>query len=314
MITNLLFFILSAIALIISSIFLVKTLGKISSFLKISEFTAAFIIMAVATSIPELFVGISSAISGNPALSLGNVLGASIIDLTLIVGIFVLISKEIKIKKQRIGKDVYFVLASTLLLLILFIIGASLSRLDGGILVSFFIINSIRMIKKRKKYRLEYKEKKSKRGVVVGSVVIFILSLILLFIASKFAVDYASLLAIDLNLPPIIVGLFLLSFATTLPELIFGIQACKTGHESMAIGDQTGTVLANITLILGTVAIIKPITAEFVPFIISGLFLFISAFIFTTLIKSEHKLTLGEGLSLIFIYVLFTILELFTKI
>jgi cation:H+ antiporter len=315
MIANLLFFTISALALIASSIFLVKTLDKISIFLRISEFTAAFIIMAVATSIPELFVGISSAISGNPALSLGNVLGASIIDLTLIIGILVLISRNIEIKKERIGTDVYFVLGACALVLLLFIIGKSLSRIDGAILLVFFIFNSIRMLWKGKRYKAKYKQKNSKnRGLIIGSVFVFILSLVVLFIASRFAVEYASLIAIDLNLPQIVIGLFLLSFATTLPELIFGIRACRTGHKSMAIGDQTGTVLANITLILGIVALIKPIEASFLPFIISGIFLFISAFIFTTLVKSENKLTLWEGISLILIYVLFTILELFAKI
>ena len=84
---NLFYFGLSSIFLILSGVFLVKSLTKIAKFLGISEFSAAFIIMAFASSVPELFVGISSAISGNPGLSLGNVIGANILNLTLISGI-----------------------------------------------------------------------------------------------------------------------------------------------------------------------------------------------------------------------------------
>src|SRR4030043_1478548 len=122
MIENLLFFALSGFFLVISGIYLVKSLNKIAIFLGISEFSAAFILMAFATSIPELFVGISSAIQGIPQLSLGNVIGANIIDLTLLTGIFILMSKGIEFKTKKIDKNIYFMLASILLLVVLYLI------------------------------------------------------------------------------------------------------------------------------------------------------------------------------------------------
>ena len=67
MLLNILYFVLSCVILIASGALLVKSLSKISRFLRISEFSAAFIIMAIATSLPELFVGISSALSNNSA-------------------------------------------------------------------------------------------------------------------------------------------------------------------------------------------------------------------------------------------------------
>jgi cation:H+ antiporter len=100
-------FIISAVLLIISGIFLVKSLDKIAKFLHISEFSAAFLIIAFATSLPELTVGIFSAINGNPELSLGNLLGSNLIDITLLIGIFVLIGKEIDFKKEKIEWDLW---------------------------------------------------------------------------------------------------------------------------------------------------------------------------------------------------------------
>jgi len=314
LIENLIYFIISAAALVISATFLVTSLSKIASFLRISEFSAAFIIMAVATSIPELFVGVSSALSGNPALSLGNVIGASILDLTLVIGIIVLVGKGIKIKNGKIGTDIYYVLGSIILLIGLFVIGNSLSRTDGIILVLFFLFNSYRMFKKRKKYRAEFGENRIKKIAVISSVAIFLISIVVLFIASDFAVKYASLIAEELKFPEIVVGLFLLSVATILPELIFGIRAVRMGHEEMAIGDQTGTVIANIALITGVVAIIQPIKAAFTPFIISAIFLLIAAFIFVVFLKSKREISIKEGIWLIFLYVLFVVMEIFLKI
>lgn len=313
MLSNLLLFLLSAFFLALGGIYLVKSLGKISHFLRISEFTAAFIIMAVATSIPELFVGLSSAIQGSSSLSLGNIIGANIIDLTLIMGIFVLLGKGIKLESREAGKDAHLMSFSIALIMILYLIGNSLSRIDGIILLSFFMINTIRMLRKRKKYRAKLKQNSVKRHEIVLNSFIFIFALFVLFISASFAVKYASLLALELNLPKIIIGLFLISFATTLPELIFGIESVIMKHESMSIGNQTGTVFTNITLILGLVALISPIKVELSPFLVSVVFMFISALIFTYFMKTGKKLDVKEGIFLILLYVAFIIFEIFIQ-
>lgn len=313
MIENIIYFVLACIVLTFSGIYLVKSLTNISKFLRISEFSAAFIIMAFATSIPELFVGISSAFAKNPELSLGNIIGANIIDLTLITGIIILLSgREIKFKSKKLGKDVYFMLTGILLLIVLYILGRSLSRIDGIILIVFFGIHIFRIFRKRKEYKKKMKDG-LERERKFHWLLIFMMALVLLFVSSNFVVKYALKLAIDFNLPKIIIGLFLISIATTLPELVFGISASKTGHGEMAIGDQLGTIIANSALILGIVSIIHPIKVAFAPFMISGIFMFISAFLLITFIKTGKKLEKLEGISLILIYILFIIIEFFVK-
>jgi len=258
---NLLYFALSGLVLTISGIYLVKSLSKIAKFLGISEFSAAFIIMAFATSIPELLVGVNSALSGSPALSLGNIIGANIIDLTLIAGIIIILSKDIKIRSSRIiGKDIYLMLAAVTLIILLFAIGKSLSQMDGVILLCFFAIHTYSVFKRRRRYTKKIKNGKS--GIKkFWWLLIFILALVGLFISSGFVVKSASGIAIDLKLPEIMIGLFLLSIATTLPELVFGVSAANSKHKEMAVGNMIGTIIANSTLILGLVSIIHPITA-----------------------------------------------------
>lgn len=312
MIENALYFVLSCFVLALSAIFLVKSLSKIACFLGISEFSAAFIIMAFSTSLPELFVGISSALLKNSALSLGNIIGASIIDITLIIGIFLLLSKEIKVKTKEIDKDLYSMIGGVALLFLLYLIGNSLSRIDGIFLILFFFLSIYKRLLERRKYKNKIKDKNKERGILV-SLLIFVVTLIILFCSSKYAVKYASLVAIDLNLPKIIIGLFLLSIATTLPELVFGIAAIKLKHGAMSIGDQTGTVLVNSTFIIGLVAIIYPIKTAFMPFLVSGIFLIISSIIFSIFVRTGKKLRILEGISLILIYVLFIIIEFFIR-
>lgn len=312
MISNFLYFAIAGLFLVISGILLVKSLEKIARFLRISEFTAAFIIMAFATSVPELMIGISSAIQGNPALSLGNIIGANILDLTLITGIFVVLARKIEFKTNKVGRGVYFMFASMLLLMVLYLIGNSISRIDGGILLGIFLINSYRMFKKREKYLSKLKDGLSRKEGVFYSV-LFVTSVAVLFISSNYIVQYAHEIAIDLQIPQIIIGLFLLSIATTLPELVFGLTAVLKMHPEMAIGDQIGTVFTNIALIVGVVALIHPITTTFLPFVISGIFMILSAFLFVTFIQSGRKLDLREGISLILMYIFFVVIQFFIK-
>jgi cation:H+ antiporter len=312
LVINILTFALSCGLLIVSGIYLVKSLSRISRILGISEFSTAFIIMAFATSIPELFVGVSSALSGTPSLSLGNVIGANIINLTLVTGIIAISAKKIRFKSRRIGGDTELMLFSIVILIALYVIGNGLSRVDGAVLICLFLFHTYRILKRRKKYKgkIVNGHKRGKRFVWLF---IFLLALVGLFISSNFVVQAAKGLAVDLNFPSILIGIFLLGIATTLPEMVFGISASKLRHKVMAIGDQIGTIVTNATLIIGIVALISPISVEFMPFLISALFMFIAAFIFVTFIKTGHQLEKMEGISLIMIFILFIIIEFFVK-
>lgn len=309
---NLIYFALACIALILSGTWLVKTLTKISRFLRITEFAAAFIIMAIATSLPELFVGITSALEGTPAIALGNIIGANILDLTIVSGIIILLGRGIKVKSRKIKRDSVYMSLILLLPLALFMINNSISRIDGAILVGVFALYSYRLLKRRAKFTKPVEDHIKRKDVVI-SIFIFIFSIVALFFSSKFLVHYASLLSIELSLPPIMVGLFIISIGTTLPELTFGARAVMLGHGEMALGDQIGTVIANTTLIIGITAIIYPITAHFIFFVIGAIFMLLVGFLFVTFTESGSKLDVKEGISLILLYIFFVIIEFYIK-
>ena len=108
-------------------------------------------------------------------------------------------------------------------------------------------------------------------------------------------------------IPSILIGLFMVSIGTTLPELTFEVKAVLAKHRYMALGDLLGSVVANSTLVLGVTALIHPITADFLLFITSASFMVVVAFLFMTFVESEKKITLQEGIALIMLYVLFII-------
>ncbi len=313
LVINLILLLVSCFVLVLSGSFLVKSLVKIASFLRLSEYVVAFIIMAFATSIPELFIGISSALAHNTALALGTVIGSNIADLTLVIGVAIVMSKYIKVKpKNRIRRDTLYMFALVILPLVLMYIGDGLSRSDGIVLLFVFIFYVYGMVKKRTKFTKEVENNVKRRNIVLYSMS-FLISVALLYFSAKYVVKYANLLSIDLMFPPILVGLFLIAIGTSLPELVFEVKAVLSKHSEMALGNIIGSVIANSTLVLGVTALIYPITASYLLFIISGIFMMIITFLFMTFVQTSDQLHWKMGISLILLYVFFIMVEFYIK-
>jgi len=304
-------FLISCLVLVVSGGYLVKLLIKIASYLKLSEFVVAFIIMAFSTSIPELFVGISSALNKNPSLSLGNVIGSNIADLTLIIGIAALLGRGIKIKNPFIKKDSLAMFLVALAPIALMMIGQSLSRIDGIILVSIFVIYMWHLARERKEIKGRFDENNNKHIIV--TFLLFALCLCVLFFSSHFVVKYATQLAIELLLPSILIGLFLVAIGTSLPELVFETRSVLAKKGDLAIGDAMGSVVCNSTLVLGITSIIYPITNSFFIFLTSAIFMVIFTFLFMMFIRSKKGLSIKDAITLIIFYVLFIMFEFYFK-
>jgi cation:H+ antiporter len=312
MIENLLIFIAAIMVLITSGSIMVKSLSKIAAFLRLSEYVIGFIILAFATSLPELFVGISSAINKTPSIVLGTVIGANIANLTYIIGIPVLLARGIKIQSKKTKKDSLWMIGLATLPLILMLIGSSISRIDGVILLFAFSLYVYKLLKESREFSKEIENRIGRKEIVIA-VSLFIFSLVLLYFSSDIVVKYAQILAVEFSIPAIFIGLFMISIGTSLPELVSGITAVLNGHNEMGVGNVMGSVIANSTIVLGVSALIFPITAAFLLFIVSISFMLVVAIIFTTFVEKGNKLSWMEGVSLLLLYIFFLIVEFYIK-
>ncbi len=319
MVINLLLFSLSCLVLLASGSFFIKSIIKITSFLKMSVFVVSFIIVGIATSLPELLVGVSSALASlkNPlsntvALSLGNVIGSNIANLTIIVGIPILLARGITVGSKTTKKDSLFMLIISILPLLLMLIGKKLSRIDGFILIAVFILYCAWLIRKKKEFTKQT-ENNVGRWEIIINVCLFIFSALALYYSAKFTVQYASLLSIDLALPPIFIGLFIVALGTSLPELVVGFQAALSKNHDIILGNIMGSVVANSTLVLGATALIFPITSDLLIFFVSISFMIIAASLFTIFVESGKRIHWMNGVVLIFVYIVFIIVEMYMK-
>lgn len=313
-----LIFLLSFI-LIKATDILIVNFEALSAKTKIRKFALTGLILGLATSLPELFVGLSASFAGKSILSLGNIMGANIANLSLVVGGAALIGGALRVEGIFLKKDVFYVfLAATAPMILL--TDKVLSRIDGLILLTLYVFYQI-VIFSEKKHRQEFK-KTQKMGVIhrlirkmnhletkkeIGWI---LLSIIVLLFSADFLVKTAMKLAVVLNLPLILIGLLIVSVGTTLPELVFGIKAIKDKQSSMVFGNLSGSIAANATLIIGLVALISPIRIQaFASYLLATMAFVIIFGLFYLFIRTKRCLSRWEGLALLLVYLIFVVVQ-----
>lgn len=309
-------FIVSCLALFWSGNIVIKTLLRMARFLGWKEFVVAFIVVAFAVSLPNLFVGISSAIHKIPQLSFGDVVGGNVIDLTLAIALAVLFAKGggILADSKTVQRTSIFTLIAATLPLIL-ILDGNFSRIDGIVTITFFAIYMFWLFSKKERFTSVFNNHKV--PIVLGIKVFFmdlwkmIGGILLLLIAAEGIVRSASFFAEGLNLPISLIGILIVGLGNALPETYLAISLAKRGEGWMVLGDLMGAVIVPATLVIGIVALIHPIQINnFSPFAIARVFMVISALFFVFFVRTDRKITKKEAVFLLSLYIVFVLIEI----
>lgn len=292
---------------------LVHSLTYLSRFFHLSEYLVAALFMSFATTLPEFFVGISSAIGGVPDLSLGNVMGANIVNITLVAGLAAVISGSISIESKIYERHFLFMMLAGIMPLLLVSDGV-LAREDGIILLGIFAWYVYRVVREREYFVRAFNELHQTHhidGKVFHALGKFLGGIIVLLISAGIVVWASETLAQRFNLPLFFFGLLALSVGTQLPELAFGLRASSSRHGRMALGNTLGSVVFNSTLILGVVALIAPIAVQIDNrFTFGAWFLAALLLLFNLFVRRSSNLTRREGIVLLALYFVFLVSEL----
>lgn len=304
------FFLLVGFAVLVkSSEYLVRALVRIARRFKMTEFLISFFVVGFASILPELFIGVRSALHGDPALGMGVVIGSNVIDLTLILGIIALVGRNVPIKSRFARKNYGFLAMTTLPFLL--VLDGVISQVDGAILVLGYSIYAFSLLRARLDYKAVIAAKNPGSLLVQASLVIVALAALLF--SSELIVNNALELSDQLSLPLIFTGLFIVAAGTCLPELMFSLQSLKKHHKELAIGDVIGNVALDSTFSLGVVALIAPITPVYNLALVSTMFMAFAALLAFIFMNEGARLTWKEGVGLIALYAVFTAVELLIK-
>lgn len=309
-------FVIASFFLVKAGVILVKVLTVLSRYFRLTEYVFAFILMTFATTIPELFVGIASGIRGLSTISLGNVIGSNLVNLTFVLGIVVIMAKGLKIESKIAKRDVWIIFFIALLpLLALF--DKQISRGEGVLLMIVFTWYIYHILKDKDSFKKRMDSMKKDAEMfkkLLKNVLYFFIALVVLLLSSWVIVESAKLIAGELYISLALVGIILVALGTSLPELVFGVRAVIAKHEGLSLGNLIGSVVVNSTFILGLVAVINPIKIEsFNVIYVGGAFMIMAILIANFFIATKDKISWKEGLFLIAFYVLFLVAEFLLK-
>ena len=303
--------IIGFLLLVLGADLLVKGSSNIAKKFHIPEMLIGLTIVALGTSMPELVITISSASQNATELIIGNAIGSNICNLLLIMGITSIL-RPIKIEKQTKFIHLPVALFSTLVILGLGvgILGSPqnlINRVDGIILITFYLLYFLYPIiievKDITQSIKENKKKHVKTKNILSSIVFIILGVILLKTGGDWVVESATGIALKFGIAESVIGLTIIAVGTALPELITSIIAVIKKEDDLATGNLIGSCILNSFLILGTGAIITPLTFStgFIYDLIILVFTIILIWIFCFIGKKD-TITRGKAMVLLVLY------------
>lgn len=261
-------------------------------------------IVSYATSAPELAVSISAALRNDGPLVLGNVFGSNIANIALILGLTVLIAPPKSDGSMR-GRELWFLLAATVAAPA-FLLNDQLERWEAAVLIlgSFaFTWMTIRWSKTRPPDLDEVPTDEGRtKGVLIA---VGLAGLVALIGGGELFVGGAVGLAEDLGVDERVIGLTIVAFGTSVPELAASVVAALRGHSDLALGNVVGSNIFNLLLILGTAGIIDPFIISFSTLYLDIAFMGVLTLGAIAVLSTVRRITRLEGALLTSSYALF---------
>ena len=258
-------FLIGFLLLIKGASFLVNGASGMAKILKVSDLVIGLTVVAFGTSFPELSVNIFASIGGNIDIAIGNILGSNIFNILLILGVSAIIY-PLKVSKGTVWKEIPLTLLAAVLLGVLandkLIDGSSVSaltRIDGFILLSFFIIFLYYIFGIARPPEISESNPPAKEHRMSKSIFMIVIGLFCLMIGAKWTVDGAVKLALALGVSESLIGLTIVAAGTSLPELATSSVAAYKKNTDIAVGNIVGSNIFNIFFVLGISSVIRPL-------------------------------------------------------
>ena len=297
--------------------YFVEGASSIAKKLRIPTFVIGLTIVAFGTSAPELAVSISAALKGSNDIAIGNVVGSNIFNTLVVLGASAAIT-PIAVEKGIIKKDYPLSIFAAILLgvlsldMILFKAPAmTLSRVDGIILLvafAFFMYTTVKAgLKQRAAANPEHEEALANMYMPAWkSILILVVGLAGIVIGGDLSVEGAKELARAFRLSEALIGLTIVAFGTSLPELVTSIIAARKGESDIAVGNVIGSNIFNIFFILG-------VSATILPMNVSSTYLYDIAVLVAVMVLSyipiakTKKVSRGMGVTMVAAYLAYTV-------
>jgi cation:H+ antiporter len=280
--------------------FFVDGAASVAGKLGIPQIVIGLTIVAFGTSAPEAAISISSAVKHSNGISIGNVIGSNLMNILLILGLTAAI-RTLNVKKTTVMIDIPFMIIASALLVIF---GAFLGKLNFvvGIIFWVMLIGFITYLVIYSRKTDVSEDETEIKDLAPWKILLFIVGgIAAIIIGSDVTVDGATVVASALGVSDRIIGLTVVAFGTSLPELITSVTAARKGNADIAVGNIVGSNIFNILFVLGTSCLI--ITLPFsAAFVVDGVIALFAAILLWICVFKNKKLDRTGGIIMLICY------------
>ena len=300
-VVNVILLVVGFVMLIKGADIFVEGASKIAAKFNIPQIIIGLTIVAFGTSAPEAAVSISAAFKGGAGITIGNVLGSNIMNILLILGVASLVA-ALPVKKNTIRIEMPFVIVVSALLLLLGVMDGEFYKVDGIIFWLFFAVFFVYLIKSAKNGNNEEEIKLDPKDTMLKMILLTVVGMVLIVLGSDVTVDAASFIADKMGMSQRLIGLTIVAFGTSLPELVTSVIAAKKGKTDIAIGNIVGSNIFNILFVLGTVCLVTPNPLDFSGFLFDSVATIIAAVMLLVFVIKNKKLGKIGGITMLITY------------
>lgn len=313
---NYLLLVIGFVLLVKGADFFVDGSSSVAKILKVPAIVIGLTVVAFGTSLPELSVSVTAAVSGNNDLAVSNVLGSNVFNLLVVLGCCALVN-PVQAKWSLLKKEFPFSIFVSVILLLLvsdFSVAKvirgedtfTLGRLGGILFLILFLIYIYATVKAALASRRERtsEEEDYKLMSPLKSALYILGGIAGIALGGDLVVDSASAIAETFGLSQTFIGLTIVALGTSLPELVTSVVAAGKGENDLAVGNVVGSNIFNILLILGVSATITPISLD-VTAVYDTFILIIASLIVYIAAISKREIRKAEGAGFLLAYLMF---------
>ena len=267
----------------------------------IPQLVIGLTIVAMGTSAPEAAVSITAAMSGNAGITIGNVIGSNILNVLLILGVTAAIT-TVAVQRSTVKIEMPFMHIITIVLAVLGFTGGEIVLWEGVVLWALFLVYLGYLFKMAKEGSSE--EEEGEMLPFWKQILMLVVGIVCIVFGSDLTVDNATIIAEALGMDDRLIGLTIVAFGTSLPELVTSITAAKKGKADIAIGNIVGSNIFNILFVVGTTALITPVAFK-LNFLIDSAVALAAGLLLWFGVMKEQKLKRPVGLVMLIAYAVY---------
>lgn len=312
MIISIAWFVLGLVLLLLGGDSVVKGASGLAQRLGLSPFQAGLLLVAFATSMPELAVNAYAVHAGNTDLALGNAVGSNVVNIGLTLALAALAAPLLMQMRLLAGQLVFLLVATGLLLL--FALDGVVVRWEGAVLLAGFVtMIGFLVVHGRQEpapVQQELADYAETRTHLVQNLLRLVIAAVVLFFGGRLVVEQAPVIGAALGFGSVLTGLVLVAIATALPEVVAAVMAARQGQGNVVAGTVLGASLFNVLAIVGGMAVLQPVAvpASFVSLELPAAMAFVLALY--PILGGDLRISRREGGVLLALFLLWIAFEL----